>query len=52
MSIEGITNYEHGNYEYMRPSWERLERMDYCEQYTSSDAKTWLKKIREIFRRK
>ena len=34
MSIEGIANYEHFRRGDSRPDWERLERIEYCDQDT------------------
>ena len=37
MSIEGIANYEHYNKNTVRPDWERLERIEYCDQDTAEE---------------
>ena len=46
MSIEGISNYEHARYEYVRPAWERLERFEYCEQPASISKEDLLGKLK------
>jgi len=51
MSIEGITNYEHARYEYERPAWERLERIDYCDQEIPEGFSDWFGKVKAFFKR-
>lgn len=51
MSIEGIANYEFAHLEHVRPVWERLERIDYCDQPVFTRESNWIGRLREIFRK-
>ena len=50
MSIEGIANYEHFRADHVRPDWERLERIEYCDQDTVSEEHSFRKRLVRFFR--
>ena len=45
MSIEGIANYEHMRARSVRPEWELLERIDYCDQDTENRNDSFVEKL-------
>ena len=49
MSIEGVTNYEYMNRSLQRTGWEKLERIDYCDQGTREDTHGWVNRIVAFF---
>jgi hypothetical protein len=50
MSIEGISNYEHMKARSVRPEWELLERIDYCDQDTEKTSGSFVDKLVSFFR--
>lgn len=50
MSIEGIANYEHMKARSVRPEWELLERIDYCDQDTETGKGSFVEKLVSFFK--
>ena len=51
MSIEGIANYEYARMNQIKPAWETLERIDYCDHPLPSGNR-WLKLLKGLLRKK
>ncbi len=51
MSIESEFNYMPNSYMDIRPEWEKLERLDYCDQDTKGKSADILRFFKGLFRK-
>lgn len=51
MSIQGYQNFEHYCDMDQRASWERLERIEYCDQFVPQRKETMMNGLRKLLRK-